>query len=155
MASDNEMLFIFNDFEQNVSNSQFWSRVQRWHERPKWNWSSLLPGPGEGWGVLRGVEWNEGASRGIEGVGGKYIFYSRLYTRQDLHQDGSQHLIFGGGRIWMTEIDPQTGKLSIIAINWKAISMLGFQIEDNWWEWDDPSYHFLAKVKLFIRLFKL
>jgi len=44
-------------------------------------------------------------------------------------QDGSQHLIFGGGRIWMTEIDPQTG----------------FQIEDNWWEWDDPSYHFLAK----------
>ena len=33
--------------------------------------------------------------------------------------------------------------------------MLGFQIEDNWWEWNDPSYHFLAKVKLVIRLFKL
>merc|ERR1711971_1502441 len=44
-------------------------------------------------------------------------------------QDGSQHLIFGGGRIWMTELNPQTG----------------FQIEDNWWEWNDPSYHFLAK----------
>ena len=71
------------------------------------------------WGVLRGIQWNEGASRGFEGVGGKYIhtFYSRLYPRQDPHQDGSQHLIFGGGRIWMTEIDPQTGKLSIIAIN--------------------------------------
>merc|ERR1712181_146974 len=37
--------------------------------------------------------------------------------------------IFGGGRIWMTELDPQTG----------------FQIEDNWWEWNDPTYHFLAK----------
>ena len=29
-------------------------------------------------------------------------------------QDGSQHLIFGGGRIWMTELDPQTG-VSVIA----------------------------------------
>ena len=24
--------------------------------------------------------------------------------------------------------------------------ILGFQIEDNWWEWNDPAYHFLAKV---------
>ena len=28
-------------------------------------------------------------------------------------QDGSQHLIFGGGRIWMTELNPQTGVLVI------------------------------------------
>ena len=31
-------------------------------------------------------------------------------------QDGSQHLIFGGGRIWMTELDPQTGVLIHIKI---------------------------------------
>ena len=106
-------------------------------------------------------------------------------------QDGSQHLIFGGGRIWMTELDPQTG-VSVIAKLfpfcqknvlretqraelksenagsltthiWSYYdhyrkysqellrcwsSLLGFQIEDNWWEWNDPSYHFLAKVNL-------
>ena len=62
------------------------------------------------------IEWNEGDNRGIEGVGGNYIVHIKN-SLQDLHQDGSQHLIFGGGRIWMTEIDPQTGKLSIIAIN--------------------------------------
>ena len=31
---------------------------------------------------------------------------------KDFNQDGSQHLIFGGGRIWMTELNPQTGKLT-------------------------------------------
>ena len=40
--------------------------------------------------------------------------------------DGSQHLVYGGGRIWMTELDPVTGR----------------QIEDNWWSKSDPTYHF-------------
>jgi len=42
---------------------------------------------------------------------------------------GSQHLIFGGGRIWMTELNPVTGD----------------QVEGNWWEWNDPAYHYIAK----------
>ena len=32
--------------------------------------------------------------------------------------DGSQHLVYGGNRIWLTELDPNTGS----------------QVEDNWWE---------------------
>jgi len=44
-------------------------------------------------------------------------------------EDGSQHLVYGGGRIWMTELDPETGK----------------QIEENWWDENDPTYHYLAR----------
>ena len=48
------------------------------------------------------------------------LFRNRSYTERlrsipplkDFNQDGSQHLIFGGGRIWMTELNPQTGKLT-------------------------------------------
>merc|ERR1711892_736460 len=43
--------------------------------------------------------------------------------------DGSHHLVYGGGRIWMTELDQVSGK----------------QIEENWWSKEDPKYHFLAK----------
>ena len=43
--------------------------------------------------------------------------------------DGSHHLVYGGNRIWLTELDPDTGS----------------QIEGNWWEENDPAYHFLAK----------
>jgi len=46
-----------------------------------------------------------------------------------IDDDGSQHLVYGGGRIWMTELDPVTGK----------------QIEGNWWSKNDPAYHYLAK----------
>merc|ERR1712192_130262 len=35
-------------------------------------------------------------------------------------QDGSQHLIFGGGRIWMTELDPKTG---FLIVNWFGCCM--------------------------------
>ena len=28
----------------------------------------------------------------------------------------------------------------------KLVVLLGFQIEDNWWEWNDPTYHYLARV---------
>ena len=43
--------------------------------------------------------------------------------------DGSYHLVYGGNRIWLTELDPNSGD----------------QIDGNWWEEDDPKYHFLAK----------
>ena len=43
--------------------------------------------------------------------------------------DGSHHLVYGGGRIWMTELDPVTGR----------------QIEDRSWAQNDTTYHFLAK----------
>jgi len=43
--------------------------------------------------------------------------------------DGSQHLVYGGNRIWLTELDPNTGS----------------QVEDNWWEEGDPTYHYLAR----------
>ena len=43
--------------------------------------------------------------------------------------DGSYHLVYGGNRIWLTELDPNSGD----------------QIEGNWWEENDPAYHFLAK----------
>ena len=46
-----------------------------------------------------------------------------------IDDDGSQHLVYGGGRIWMTELDKVSGK----------------QIEENWWSKEDPKYHFLAK----------
>lgn len=44
-------------------------------------------------------------------------------------EDGSHFLVYGGGRIWMTKLDPSTGD----------------QIEGNWWEDDDPNYHYLAR----------
>ena len=44
-------------------------------------------------------------------------------------EDGSAQLVFGGGRIWVTELDPVTGG----------------QVEDNWWEEGDPTYHYLAR----------
>ena len=47
----------------------------------------------------------------------------------DVNDDDSPHLIYGGNRIWMTELDPDTG----------------IQIDGNWWEENDPKYHFLAK----------
>jgi len=43
--------------------------------------------------------------------------------------DGSKHLVYGGGRIWMTELDLVTG----------------LQLEGNWWSQGDPTYHYLAK----------
>ena len=43
--------------------------------------------------------------------------------------DGRQWMVYGGGRIWVTELDPVSGR----------------QIEDNWWEDDDPTYHYLAR----------
>ena len=43
--------------------------------------------------------------------------------------DDSAHLVYGGNRIWMTELNPNSG----------------MQIEENWWEENDPTYHFLAK----------
>ena len=43
--------------------------------------------------------------------------------------DGSQHLVYGGGRIWLTELSPVTGT----------------QIEENWWDETDPTYHYLAR----------
>merc|ERR1711892_78803 len=46
-----------------------------------------------------------------------------------IDDDGSQHLVYGGGRIWITELDRVSGK----------------QIEENWWSKEDPKYHFLAK----------
>jgi len=46
-----------------------------------------------------------------------------------IDDDSSQHLIFGGGRIWMTELDSATGG----------------QLEGNWWDEEDPGYHFLAR----------
>ena len=42
--------------------------------------------------------------------------------------DDSAHLVYGGNRIWMTELNPNSG----------------MQIEENWWEENDPTYHFLA-----------
>ena len=46
-----------------------------------------------------------------------------------IDDDSSQHLIYGGGRIWMTELDSATGG----------------QLEGNWWDEEDPGYHFLAR----------
>ena len=45
--------------------------------------------------------------------------------------DDSAHLVYGGNRIWMTELNPNSG----------------MQIEENWWEENDPTYHFLAVGK--------
>ena len=44
-------------------------------------------------------------------------------------EDGSQHLVYGGGRVWLTELDPVTGS----------------QVEENWWDETDPTYHYLAR----------
>ena len=46
-----------------------------------------------------------------------------------IDEDGSHHLLYGGGRIWTTELDPVTGD----------------QIEGNWWDEEDPAYHYLAR----------
>ena len=46
-----------------------------------------------------------------------------------MDDDGSHHLVYGGGRIWMTELDPVTGR----------------QIEDTFWSQNDTTYHYLAK----------
>ena len=43
--------------------------------------------------------------------------------------DDSHYLVYGGGTIWMTELNPATGR----------------QIEDSFWRHNDTSYHFLAK----------
>jgi arabinan endo-1,5-alpha-L-arabinosidase len=42
--------------------------------------------------------------------------------------DGNPYLVYGGGRIYITPLDAETG----------------LQIEDKWWEPDDPNYHFVA-----------
>ena len=41
----------------------------------------------------------------------------------------SHYLVYGGGTIWLTQLDPATGR----------------QIEDNFWSHNDTSYSFLAK----------
>jgi len=43
-------------------------------------------------------------------------------------KDGRYYLIFGGGSIWITELDPRTG----------------LQIDDDWWEEDSDNYFRLA-----------
>ena len=43
-------------------------------------------------------------------------------------KDGRYYLIFGGGSIWITELDPSTG----------------LQIDDDWWEEDSDNYFRLA-----------
>ena len=53
--------------------------------------------------------------------------------------DDSAHLIYGGNRIWMTELNPNSG----------------MQIEENWWEENDPTYHFLATGKTSILILKI
>jgi hypothetical protein len=50
--------------------------------------------------------------------------------------DDSAHLIYGGNRIWMTELNPNSG----------------MQIEENWWEENDPTYHFLAKGIVLLKI---
>ena len=44
------------------------------------------------------------------------------------NKDGRYYLIFGGGSIWITELDPTTG----------------LQIDDDWWEEDSNNYFRLA-----------
>jgi len=40
-----------------------------------------------------------------------------------------QYLVYGGNRIWVTELNPANGR----------------QIKDNWWDEKDRTYHYLAK----------
>ena len=106
VASDNEMLFIFEWFPTKCINLSVLIPSPTVTRTPQME--LIQPSSKTRWGVLRGVqgywrgtEWNEGDSRGIKGVGGNYIVHVYIHDKISIRMDPSTWSLAGGGFGWL------------------------------------------------------